>query len=338
MSSLRMRRSITASVYGKSIKYSPTLQPGAGIGDCRYRSLSPAGKRRLWSASCSVRGSMTVEAAVIIPLLLFLIWNLTSAIEMLRLHSRLELALWKYGKVMAVGSYLLADNEEPDSAEADGGKNDGSGGENTDESSEGTNEWLKTGRTILTDAAVYLAVTAELGEEYLEQAPLTYGKYGLSFLRSSYLEEDCIDLHLAYRVSPDFALPGFGSFWMVNRYYARAWTGYCVAQEEEEAKEYVYVTVYGTVYHESLQCSYLKRTIELVSVQEAKRRRNQSGGRYVLCELCGMHGKPEVVYITPDGDRYHLREDCAALKRTLQILEKTEAEKTYRACSRCVQQ
>ena len=147
MSSLRMRRSITASVYGKSIKYSPTLQPGAGIGDCRYRSLSPAGKRRLWSASCSVRGSMTVEAAVIIPLLLFLIWNLTSVMEMLRLHSRLELALWKYGKVMAVGSYLLADNEEPDNAEADGGKNDGgkndgSGGENTDESSEGTNEWL----------------------------------------------------------------------------------------------------------------------------------------------------------------------------------------------------
>ena len=316
MSSLRIKRNIAASVNDKLIKYSPTLQTDAGNGSSRNGYFCTAGKRRLRSVSPVARGSMTVEAAVIIPLLLFLVLNLTSVMEMLRLHSRLELALWKYGKVMAVGSYLLADNEEAD---------------------EETNEWLQTGATILTDAAVYLAVTAELGEEYLEQAPLTYGKYGLSFLRSSYLEEDDIDIHLAYRVSPDFALPGFGSFWMVNRYYARAWTGYCVA-EEEEADEYVYVTVYGTVYHESLQCSYLKRTIELVSVEEARCRRNQSGGRYVLCELCGMHGKPEAVYITPDGDRYHLREDCAALKRTLQILEKTEAAETYKACSRCAQQ
>ena len=291
--------------------HSPTLQ--YGISGCVLPGrLQSDRKGTLLSVSGFEQGSMTVEAAVIIPLLLFLVLNLTSVIEMLRLHSRLEMALWKYGKVMAVGSHMLEMDEE------------------TDEISE-------TATTLLTDAAVYLAVTNELGEEYLENSPLTYGKAGLSFLRSSYMEEDGIDIHLAYRVSPEFALPGFRSFWMVNRYYARAWTGYCVAGDEVVA-EYVYVTEYGTVYHESLQCSHLKRTIEMVGIDEVRVKRNDLGERYRICELCGLDGRTEAVYITPDGECYHALISCTALKRTLRVMEKEEAEADYQPCSRCAVQ
>lgn len=289
---------------------SPTLQYDAS-GCGRMGQLQSDREGTLLSASRFQEGSMTVEAAVIIPLLLFLVLNLTSVIEMLRLHSGLELALWKYGKVMAVGSHMLATEEADENPE--------------------------TAATLLTDAAVYLAVVNELGGEYLEQSPLTYGKAGLSFLRSSYMEEDCIDIHLAYRVSPEFTLPGFRSFWMVNRYYARAWTGYCVSGDTAVI-EYVYVTAYGTVYHESLQCSHLKRTIEMVSIDDARTRCNELGEQYRLCELCGLEGRTEAVYITPDGECYHARVNCAALKRTLQVLEKEEAGEKYKPCSRCAVQ
>ena len=41
----------------------------------------------------SIKGSMTVEAAVILPLLLFFFLHIMSAVEMLRLHVKLTFAL-----------------------------------------------------------------------------------------------------------------------------------------------------------------------------------------------------------------------------------------------------
>ena len=261
--------------------------------------------------SCSV-GSMTVEAAVIIPLFLFFFMNLMSVMEMMRLHSNLELALWKNGKIMTVVGHAFeeAGNES---------------------------EWLRVGGTLLTDYALYLGIVEELGEDYLDNSPLTYGSKGLNFLESSYMEDDCIDIKLTYQVSPDFAVPGFSSIRLANRYYARAWTGYCVLEEGREA-EYVYATIYGQVFHTRLDCSYLKRTIEAIQVGRLGDRRNDVGEQYTICEYCGKFGSQDTVYITPTGNKYHFTVSCPSLKRTIIILDRTEAEENYRPCSHCVVQ
>ena len=47
-------------------------------------------------------GSMTVEAAVVLPLFLFFFLNLGSAMEMIRLHSNLQLALLQVGNRLSV--------------------------------------------------------------------------------------------------------------------------------------------------------------------------------------------------------------------------------------------
>ena len=259
-------------------------------------------------------GSMTVEAAVIIPLFVFFFMNLMSVMEMIRLHSNLELALWKNGKVMTVVGHAF-------------------------EGAEDMNESIQVGGALLTDYALYLGIVEELGDDYLENSPLTYGSKGLNFLESSYMEDECIDIKLTYQVSPDFAVPGFPSVRLANRYYARAWTGYCVSEEEEEqATEYVYVTVYGQVFHVKLDCSYLKRTIEALQVSSIGSRRNDAGEQYTICEYCGKFGCQETIYITPTGNKYHFTLSCPSLKRTITLLVRTEAEKNYRPCSRCVAQ
>ena len=48
------------------------------------------------------RGSMTVEAAVVVPLLILFVLHLGSCMEMLRLHGKLEYALWQTGRELAV--------------------------------------------------------------------------------------------------------------------------------------------------------------------------------------------------------------------------------------------
>ena len=201
---------------------------------------------------------------------------------------------------------------------------------------------LDLGVSLLSDAVLYENLVHELGEEYLEGSPLTHGAGGLNVLESSYLEEgDCIDLKVTYEVSPWVKIVGFRSFRMCSRYYGRAWTGYELRTEMagegagEYVGEYVYVTEHGSVYHEKLDCSYLKRTVIGVSPEEARRRRNDSWGRYTPCELCMRADHDGTVYITPDGDRYHSERQCSSLKRDIRTLPREEAQSRYPPCSRC---
>lgn len=272
----------------------------AAVGDCL-----PAG--------------MTVEAAVVIPLLLFFFLNLMSSVEMLRLHGKLAASLWENGRIMAVGGYLCETGKE-------------------DEIEEGV--LAEFGTSLLTDWVVKEVLVHELGEEYLYHSPLTYGENGLNLVESSYMEDDCIDIKVTYKVSPMFAIPGFSSFRMANRYYARAWTGYKVWEEKvSESGEWVYVAEYGQVYHRNRFCSYLVRKIEEVSIGEIQNLRNSQGKRYALCLQC--EAKKEIsdmwqkVYVTADGEKYHYLTDCSALKRTVRTIPQTEAEGRYPPCSKC---
>lgn len=276
-------------------------------------------KGRLLSASenCSGRttklqAGMTVEAAFVLPLFLFFFLNLMSSIEMIRLHGQLELALWENGRQMAAGVYAvhnLAEKERTGAAEA--------------------------GVTLLTDLAVREGIVRYVGADYLNESPLRYGVNGLNFLESSFLKEnDCIDIKLTYQVSPWISVPGFRSFRMAGRYFSRAWTGYGLPEGAEE-EDCVYVTEYGEVYHETIDCSYLSRNIRAVSLAEVFVSRNNAGEKYTRCGLCGDNKPGKEVYITPEGSCYHFSIQCPSLKRVIYKLERREAQKKYRPCSRC---
>ena len=63
---------------------------------------------------------MTVEASIVLPLILFFFMNLASSIEMIRLHGNLQLALWETGNELIVYGYALDSGTLPD--EAQGGE------------------------------------------------------------------------------------------------------------------------------------------------------------------------------------------------------------------------
>lgn len=260
-----------------------------------------------------ISGSMTLEAAMVIPLFLFFFLNLMSSVEMLRLHGNVAAALWENGRIMAVSGYAY----------------DGEGSES---------KLLEAGGVLLSDLAVSAALVTQLGQEYLDSSPLTHGKNGLNLLESSYMEEDCIDIKVTYSVSPAFTTPGFRSFRMANRYYARAWTGYGVWSEVLTEVQYVYVTAYGEVYHMREDCSYLVRKAEQVSLTQVRLRRNDRGQSYQVCLQCASwaeNGVVKGVYITSDGEKFHYSLECPALKRTVNSIAYEEAIKRYRLCSKC---
>ena len=102
----------------------------------------------------------------------------------------------------------------------------------------------------------------------------------------------------------------------------------------EEARDIVYMTESGTVYHESRACSYLNVVVRSVAASQVGKERNNSGRRYTLCERCDDKEQSGTVYLSAGGTKYHLIATCPALKRTVLEKEREEVE-GIPACHKC---
>lgn len=250
-----------------------------------------------------VRGSMTVEAALVLPLFCSFLICMGSAIEMIRLHGNLEVALWNTGRLIGIYGALP---------------------EQSGSSSEQTLETIALSYTF-----VKQQIEDQLGKEYLETAPLDGGIDGLQFMESK-AGDDTYEINITYRVSPISQLPGLKGFRMANRYYGHLWNGYEIPVPEEE-EGYIYVTENGRVYHTNRECTHIRlaiRTVEGTMVPQDCR----------PCEKC-IAEETEVLhegiyFISESGECYHSRRDCLGLKRTVRKLPSEEASK-YEECSRC---
>lgn len=278
-----------------------------------------------------LEAGMTVEAAIVLPLFIFFFLNLGCAIEIIRLHGNLQMALWNAGSRMCVYGYAMESADEIGAAVL----------------KEGDRErgwWNTLADIVLTDTYVRQQIVNYVGEAYLDESPLSQGSDGLRFWESEIVANDdpvvsgdTIDIILTYQVAPWIRIPFVRPFRMANRYYGRLWTGYDVtggSSAGENGKDMVYVTEHGSVYHESLECTHLKLTIRETSLEEARNSRNEHGGRYVQCEKC--RGRPFTgkVFIGTDGDRYHYDRNCSGLKRTIYTITRQQAS-NYSPCSRC---
>lgn len=257
------------------------------------------------------KASMTIEACLVLPLFLFAFLNVISIIELYRLQGNMSLAMHDTVKQMAVYGYEY---------QALGGGDAGA--------------VESLGMTYLYAAG---RVKAKLGADYLDNSPLAGGTAGISWLRSSVMQEDdCIDLVAEYLIKAPMAVVGFGKQTFYNRMCTRAWTGYDNAKNSASStseEEIVYITPEGTVYHRSRGCSYLKLSITSVDKSFLDTQRNQNGGKYYACGECGA-SCGNIVYITQYGDKYHATLSCSGLKRTILAVPIPETGGRG-ACSKC---
>lgn len=274
---------------------------------------------------------MTVEAAVVLPLFLFFFVNLGCAMEMIRLHGNLQLALWNVGNQMCVYGYAMESADEIDHAVAEERKE--------------SREWWDTLADIaLTGTYVKNQVVHYVGEAYLEASPLSNGTNSLQLWESQVFDKkdsvvsgDIVDIILTYQVSPWIDIPFVKPFRMSNRYYGRLWTGYDVTANDStewDEQDVVYITENASVYHESLECTHLKLSIRQVTLEEAKAVRNENGRRYQECSKCKKKLFQGTVFIGRDGDCYHYDRECSGLKRTIYTITRQQAS-DYKPCSRC---
>ena len=251
------------------------------------------------SLSTSQKGSLTLEAACVLPLFLFGMIAVMYFFGAIKGAGILAEELHETGKQMAVYAYA--------------------------KEVVGIEEEVQAGK-ILSLLYVQNRLSKKAGN----------GIENISLLRSSILKEEMIDLVAEYKMKfrvPFFTLPNIR---ILQRARIRAWTGRSEtegAEGEDTEGTAVYVTVNGKVYHKDRECTHIRLSVQQVNKNQVADLRNKSGGKYYPCEGC-KGGGSGAVYITDTGDRYHSSVSCSGLKRGVISVPQTSLD-GWSPCSRC---
>ena len=143
--------------------------------------------------------------------------------------------------------------------------------------------------------------------------------------------DDTVEFAVMYEAKPKWTVAGFRSFHLRNYYLGRMWTGFDVEGEDQGI---YYLAENAQVYHRDLTCSHIKLQPELVYSSVLTTAVNGHGSHYRACAICAREAPGNEVWISPEGECYHLKRDCPGLKRTIRTVTWKEAM-NYRPCSRC---
>jgi hypothetical protein len=277
---------------------------------------TPNDKKNIYSERVSpfisFHASLTIEAALVLPIFIFAICFMMYFTEIVRVQAEIGNELYKQSKNLSIYAYVY------DRAQSNG------------IIASGKIEDLVSG--ALSNLYVKSKIKQELGDDYLDNNNI---KSGISLILSSYMqEEDVIDILAIYKISIPCNFFQLNKIPVFQRARIRAWTGYESTKNTKEQEEMVYITQNGTVYHKDPSCTHIHLSITEVSSSHVKDHRNSDGGKYYECELCGEEPNNGTVYITDTGDRYHNSRECSGLKRGVMAVPISQVGGRS-PCSRC---
>ena len=255
-----------------------------------FRRISVSASKKKYE-----RGSVTVEAAIAIPIFFLAVVAVLYLFEIMAIKTSVRTGLQYAGKKAAEESYLT-----------------------------------KT----LQPSAIENAVIQAVGTERLERSIVVDGSSGISCSKSRMSMKTGIGtLRASYKIRIPIPVFGIQPINCKESLKIKAWVGYEKEGLGNERDETVYVTATGLVYHKDYHCTHLDLSIHMVSASELSGKRNESGGKYYPCRQCHASGKG-TVYITDTGDSYHASVSCSGLKRTVYAVPLSEVIGKG-ACSRC---
>jgi len=247
-------------------------------------------------------GSLTVEAAVILPLFAAFFSYLLFFFQIMNVQLVVQGALEETAKKIAVLS--VKELEEP--------------GKETD--------YLLMAKGLL---------CLKLNEEAEILGFVRGGIPGVSLMNSDF-GKDGICLQADYVIRFPIELFEGQNFQISQSAYYRKWNGCNGTKIKNEVDELVYITEYGKVYHVKRSCPYLTLSIRKVLRMQLDNERNKSGERYEECEVCcEKNNYTSVVYVTDYGDKYHDTMTCSGLKRTIYQKRISDVGGMH-ACGKCV--
>lgn len=263
-------------------------------------------EKRVWLSA-----SLTVEAALSLSLFVFVSMIMMVPMKMMDNHRRIQGSLEAYGEELSQMAYLLYMNK----SQGDSQPNDG----------------LGPAAELTAGAYGYHKAT-----KYVEKGMISE----ISFLRSHILNDgETVCLIMDYEMNLPFNIFHISSFSMSAVTYRRAWVGkkgqLGAGDNQEQEDIIVYVGKGSTRYHLRSTCHYLDNQIISCETEEIEQKRNQYGGKYSPCSVCGrLAVAGGMVFILPSGSSYHGRFDCSAISAYVKAVPLSEVAHLG-GCSYC---
>ena len=244
------------------------------------------------------KASMTVEAAFSVSFFFIAIMCLICLFEIMALQIEIKSAMHSVGKEMAVEAY-----------------------------------W----NPLLFPSKVENEIVKTVGTDRLENSMVVGGSKGIDCSASKmYSGTTIMELCAYYQIEIPvfmFRIPIIAREEVIR---VKGWSGQEEAYASTQKREMVYVTERGTVYHKELSCTYLELSINTVPVKNISGIRNENGGKYSPCEVCGDKLENQKnVYITDYGTRYHTSLECSGIDRNIYVIPLSKVS-GLGGCSKCV--
>lgn len=266
------------------------------------------------------RASLTIEAAIVLPLFIFMMFILIFPLKVMEEERRLQNTAESVGKKLATAEYVktvgrdLLKNDDKDKETLEGLLN-------------GAEEGLGLG-LILAKALELKSISAP----YFGEETSVFAGDNADMFRAE-LKYDIQLPFTAYLITSPTASV------VVNR---RAWTGsdggrgrskYSLEDDADTEDRIVYLGKTATVYHDDPGCHYISNVMKTTDASHMDSLRNESGGKYHACPSC-KPGKSGTVYYFENGTAYHSSEQCKAITSYARAVRLSEVG-NMRACSYC---
>ncbi len=242
------------------------------------------------------KASMTIEAALTIPVFFFAVLSLVYLMEVQAIRTTIHAAALNAAKICTEDTAVVS---------------------------------------ILNPIKLESEMVKFIGSEKMNRSIISGGSSGLH-CGTSYLSPLSGELKIIVKYNIKMPFPGFMNLTAKCKEELKlsSWNGFIKRGMESEDNQIVYITETGWVYHEDYNCTYLQLSIQFVPYEDLWKIRNEEGGKYYKCEKC-VHGDAMPgVYITNSGNKYHNSLSCSGLKRTIYAIPKSEAFGRG-GCSRC---
>lgn len=257
-------------------------------------------KERASLCSCQ-KASLTLEAALVLPPFVLILLSLLYFFVIMDIHMNLQIKLEEGARKIAKEEYLTQDI---------------------------------TGYSYF---SLKNTLFDKKFEQYLNKTAIAGGAEGISLIHSSFFSNrGVIDIVIDYRIKIPLISEKWRDFSFVQRCRFKTWIGNSLTQDALENQEVVYITETGSVYHTNRNCTHLNLSIKKCSINDLENLRNENGGIYHICELCGKKAEEEAgtVYITDSGIKWHSELSCSGLKRNIIEISISEIG-TRQICRRC---
>ncbi|MFV0362101.1 MAG: TadE/TadG family type IV pilus assembly protein [Suipraeoptans sp.] len=237
------------------------------------------------SVFTSRQGSITIEAAVVLPIFIFAVLTLVFLMEAMAIRTNIRMGLAHACKQIAIDASLVP---------------------------------------MVNSAKVESYIIESIGGDRLNRSIIKGGKSGIDCSKSSMsMLTGKGKLVAEYTVETPF--PMFNGLAKIREEaVVKAWNGYVEDGGILENEDIVYIAETGIVYHKDYNCTYLVLSIKSITYASISESRNENGGKYYECSRCDIKSG-SMVYITDYGDKYHGSVGCSGLKRTVFSVPISEA-------------